>query len=99
MIYSSASIMRFGKYKGQTLRDVIFDRKYCKWLLWQEWLDPHLKEFLFVARESFVLPETPIKCLIVEEVECLNKETCTTCNGRPNGGGAGLYIQCSGCGR
>ena len=93
MKYTSDSRMPFGKYKGQTLRDVIFDRKYCKWLLWQEWLDPHLKEFLFVARESFVLPETPIKCLIVED------PLCKLCKDKPNGGGAGLYIQCSGCGR
>jgi len=36
----------FGKYKGLTLKELLRDRKYCKWLTEQKWFQ-HQYEFLY----------------------------------------------------
>src|SRR3990167_7914759 len=36
----------FGKYKDLTLSHLLRDRKYCSWLLKQEWF-PHQYEYLY----------------------------------------------------
>ena len=36
----------FGKYKNKTIEDVLKDRKYCKWLLAQDWFNENY-EYIF----------------------------------------------------
>ena len=33
----SEDSINFGKYKNLTIKELLKDRKYCKWLLEQDW--------------------------------------------------------------
>jgi len=51
----------FGKYKGLTLKELLRDRKYCKWLLEQKWFQQQY-EFLYNKikqhkPETYFIPE------------------------------------------
>lgn len=42
----SQESITFGKYKGSTIHSVLKDRKYCEWLLKQDWIEEQY-EFLY----------------------------------------------------
>ena len=42
----------FGKYKNKTIEDILKDRKYCKWLLDQEWFKINY-EYLYNRVKEF----------------------------------------------
>lgn len=66
----SLDSITFGKYKGKTLDDVLKDRKYCSWLLQQEWflnyeyLHNRVKEY---NPSKYFLPEEMIDNFLAEE--------------------------------
>ena len=51
-------LITFGKYKNKNLKDMIKDRNYCRWLLYQEWFQNY--EYIY----NFVLNYEPLSFFI-----------------------------------
>lgn len=62
----SVNTITFGKYKGKNLEEVLKDRKYCKWLVEQEWFEKQY-EYLYNSVNEYKPLEFFLKEVLNED--------------------------------
>jgi len=72
-IIAVASSFPFGKYRGEPIDNILADKKYCNWLLNQDWLPkqhPELHKLILDNNPEFI-PAPPVERLNYKKVSQL----------------------------